>query len=338
MPSNNERQQPSETTDKMCPESCNHEKKDHHTRSCLVTKLHAEVEEEGHQSSSSKCLVSSLDALPIHDLWHAVFSYLTLTEIAAISTVCSIFHAIQTRPYLWKSLYVHRFRKENKKEIVLQRSSSSTSWKKMYKARMRSTRDISTDAKRWMRPTGVFVFTNNDIGDNIESICGNEELLDYSEMASEVTPGWCYFEATIWGGASVGIVSLEQVSQGFYGWRSNVHIGWRPISFGYHSDDGALFWNDNMHVPFTNQMIPYGPVWGTTISPHTSYDVVGCGYNRQSQQLFYTLNGSFLGYTSITIPNVPYTAAVSLHSLGDRAELNFGVQPFQFDLDRFSAV
>ena len=58
--------------------------------------------------------------------------------------------------------------------------------------------------------------------------------------------------------------------------------GWGPHSFGYHSDDGSFF--------AKNRCSPsYGPRFGPG-------DVVGCGIDYHERAVFYTLNGTFLGY------------------------------------------
>ena len=53
-------------------------------------------------------------------------------------------------------------------------------------------------------------------------------------------------------------------------------VGWKEDSWGYHGDDG------NFHTAGHHE--PYGPYYGAG-------DVVGCGYDRQSQSIFFTVNG-----------------------------------------------
>eukprot|EP00592_Proboscia_alata_P007153 CAMPEP_0194359568 /NCGR_PEP_ID=MMETSP0174-20130528/6820_1 /TAXON_ID=216777 /ORGANISM="Proboscia alata, Strain PI-D3" /LENGTH=237 /DNA_ID=CAMNT_0039130523 /DNA_START=611 /DNA_END=1324 /DNA_ORIENTATION=+ len=195
--------------------------------------------------------------------------------------------------------------------------------------------------------------------------------------------GWSYFEATVWGEGSVGIVSIHNSrDRKLYGSSSQLHIGWKGDSYGYHNDDGCVFVSNPTTRPTTvhhhrNQLyryrkIRYGPIWGTTtdsinnndnttairpngadprethtreeyedrnnnhMSKHNLSSVVGCGYNPTTNELFFTLDGRFLGLVPCsTSSGVKYAASVTLHGSGDKARLNFGRFPFVFDVDHF---
>ncbi|CAK5106390.1 unnamed protein product [Meloidogyne enterolobii] len=56
--------------------------------------------------------------------------------------------------------------------------------------------------------------------------------------------------------------------------------GWDPISYGYHGDDGNFFSSSGKGVE-------YGPTF-------TTGDVIGCGLNFVTRQLFFTKNGQHL--------------------------------------------
>lgn len=105
--------------------------------------------------------------------------------------------------------------------------------------------------------------------------------------------------------------------------------GWDKLSYGYHGDDGGIFHSRGDMVRV------YGPKYGEG-------DTVGCGVNYENGGIFYTLNGSFLGYAWCGLGMVqegntelyPTVGVDSNCPLG----LNFGNErSFMFDLASFVA-
>mmetsp|Transcript_41873 Transcript_41873/g.47582 ORF Transcript_41873/g.47582 Transcript_41873/m.47582 type:complete len:446 (+) Transcript_41873:141-1478(+) len=295
--------------------------------------------------------------------------------------------------------------------------SSFDGWKALYQRRIESHNKTSlsfkTDAHKLQRSQdGIWEFKNNFKVSSwlyTKMIRRNEVMKKYccyyySDGGQLYSNGWNYFEATVLkGGGSIGIVSEEdnyhhRRSRLFRLGRNennNDHVGWKPVSFGYHSDDGRLYWNDgSSDSDIDYKTKPYGPKWASgggeadhddddneddgysttttseeeenvedddSIQDNNDDDtaaaaeifqipVIGCGYNSCTQELFFTRNGKFLGYanTTTTSPDssnkyqhlrVPsenlYVAAYTLNHAGDEVELNFGFQPFRFDIDNF---
>mmetsp|Transcript_15743 Transcript_15743/g.15880 ORF Transcript_15743/g.15880 Transcript_15743/m.15880 type:complete len:320 (-) Transcript_15743:142-1101(-) len=98
--------------------------------------------------------------------------------------------------------------------------------------------------------------------------------------------------------------------------------GWDSQSFGYHSDDGAIFHGGGRAVA------AYGPKFGDG-------DVIGCGINYLNGSIFFTLNGTSLGTAFCDIapglrlhPTVGVDANVQL-------SFNFGLQPFKYPLSLY---
>lgn len=156
------------------------------------------------------------------------------------------------------------------------------------------------------------------------------------------TPGWLsYFEVIISKGSasSAASSSSDCIAIGLtlgtpsHGGIFNINKdmpGWPKGSCGYHSDDGTAFVNRSATKKF-------GPVFGAG-------DTVGCGIDWRKRNVFYTLNGVFLGYHSATaslLTESPLTGekprkwypAVGLDS-NCKIQLNFGTAgiPFVFDL------
>jgi Ran-binding protein 9/10 len=57
--------------------------------------------------------------------------------------------------------------------------------------------------------------------------------------------------------------------------------GWDQTSYGYHGDDGYFFASSGKGVE-------YGPTF-------TTRDVIGCGLNFVTREIFFTKNGQHLG-------------------------------------------
>jgi hypothetical protein len=98
--------------------------------------------------------------------------------------------------------------------------------------------------------------------------------------------------------------------------------GWYGTSYGYHSDDGRAFHG------FSSQGIQWGPQYGT------KGNVAGCGINYETREVFFTLNGEFLGVAYKAVPLSTYYPTVGVGSKpGVKVSFNFGAQPFKFNFE-----
>lgn len=151
-----------------------------------------------------------------------------------------------------------------------------------------------------------------------------------------------YFEVAMIGCGSVGVVSIsDAVTCRAYGYGSHEHVGWKGVSFGYHGNDGDFVYNDGA-APYGGEWKPYGPSWGgkntnEVADATTTTFTVGCGLNLTTRQLFFTLNGTFVGFAPVAVPQGDYAAAVSLHEFNDTAIMNAGSAPFRFNIEGFCA-
>ncbi|OMJ29853.1 Ran-binding protein 9 [Smittium culicis] len=98
--------------------------------------------------------------------------------------------------------------------------------------------------------------------------------------------------------------------------------GWDSDSWGYHGDDGFSF-NSNSSGK------PYGPKF-------TKGDIVGCGVNFITSEVFFVKNGVLLGaaikdhtYNNLLFPTV------GLRTVGEQVQANFGISPFVFDIESY---
>ena len=94
--------------------------------------------------------------------------------------------------------------------------------------------------------------------------------------------GLYYFEVTVLSKGKDGLIGI-----GFSG--RKVHLnrlpGWETESWAYHGDDGYSF-------ACTASGKAYGPRYGTN-------DVIGCGVNFRTGNVFFTKNGVYLGELSL---------------------------------------
>ncbi|RVX72661.1 hypothetical protein B0A52_04059 [Exophiala mesophila] len=97
--------------------------------------------------------------------------------------------------------------------------------------------------------------------------------------------------------------------------------GWESSSWGYHGDDGKMFFGEQSGRT-------YGPTFGHN-------DVVGCGINFNTGQAFFTLNGQDLGICFRDLKkDVRYYPTVGMKkNSGSSVTANFGRQRHVFDID-----
>uniref|UniRef100_A0A914E916 B30.2/SPRY domain-containing protein n=1 Tax=Acrobeloides nanus TaxID=290746 RepID=A0A914E916_9BILA len=95
--------------------------------------------------------------------------------------------------------------------------------------------------------------------------------------------------------------------------------GWDYLSYAYHGDDGKLFCSKG-----------YGNTYGPT---YTTGDTVGCGINSVTREIFFTKNGKNLGVANKTVrTDQDLYPIVGIRSFGGLVRVNFGQQPFVYDV------
>uniref|UniRef100_A0A5B6Z7V3 Putative ran-binding protein 10 isoform X1 n=1 Tax=Davidia involucrata TaxID=16924 RepID=A0A5B6Z7V3_DAVIN len=128
-----------------------------------------------------------------------------------------------------------------------------------------------------------------------------------------------YFEVFVKNAGAKGYIAIGFTCDGF---KMRRQPGWEANSYGYHGDDGLLYRGQGKGVAF-------GPTF-------TAGDTVGGGINYSSQELFFTKNGVVVGtvYKDVKGPLFP---TIAVHSQNEEVSVNFGEEPFVFDLKAFEA-
>ncbi|KAK6116690.1 hypothetical protein DH2020_049572 [Rehmannia glutinosa] len=128
-----------------------------------------------------------------------------------------------------------------------------------------------------------------------------------------------YFEMYVKSAGAKGQISIGFTTSAF---KLRRQPGWEANSYGYHGDDGLLYRGHGKGDPF-------GPTY-------TTGDTVGGGINYATQEFFFTKNGVVVGsvYKDVKGPVFP---TVAVHSQNEEVTVNFGKDPFIFDLKAYEA-
>jgi len=126
-----------------------------------------------------------------------------------------------------------------------------------------------------------------------------------------------YFEMGVKNAGYKGQTSIGFTSESF---KMRRQPGWESNSCGYHGDDGYLYRGQGKGESF-------GPKF-------TSGDTIGAGINYLSQEFFFTKNGSLVGAFPKEIKG-PLYPTVAVHSQGEELTVNFGKEPFCFDIEGY---
>lgn len=128
-----------------------------------------------------------------------------------------------------------------------------------------------------------------------------------------------YFEMRVKNAGAKGQIAIGFTHESY---KMRRQPGWEANSYGYHGDDGLLYRGHGKGEPF-------GPTF-------TANDIVGGGINYASQEVFFTKNGVVVGtvYKDVKGPLFP---TVAVHSQNEEVTVNFGKEPFIFDIKAYEA-
>lgn len=127
-----------------------------------------------------------------------------------------------------------------------------------------------------------------------------------------------YFEMSVRNAGAKGQVAIGFTQEGF---KLRRQPGWEANSYGYHGDDGFLYRGHGKGESF-------GPTF-------TTGDTVGGGINYASQEFFFTKNGVVVGNPLYKDVKGPLFPTIAVHSENEKVTVNFGKDPFVFDLKAY---
>jgi hypothetical protein len=99
--------------------------------------------------------------------------------------------------------------------------------------------------------------------------------------------------------------------------------GWEKFGLGYNGYNGNFYYESGSRKA-------YGPTFSTD-------DVIGCGFDMENGDVFFTKNGELLGIAKSSLPKNIWYPTIGLHSENEAVEVNFGQGPFVYNLYRHSS-
>jgi len=65
---------------------------------------------------------------------------------------------------------------------------------------------------------------------------------------------------------------------------------------------------------------------------------IGCGINYFTQEIFFVVDGNFQGIAFKNVDTTELFPTISLHSPNEEVRVNFGLDPFKFDIESLIIV
>jgi len=284
-----------------------------------------------------------MEGLPT-ELHTQILSFLDLSSLLTCFSVSKSWYFVASQNILWKQLYYKYYPSKlvDVQDTTVQRCHQGHEWNRIMKTRFMSLSENSLDffsnkfikfsttsdrLRKAVNLSSPGASTQHQIQASTSVQCLQPLRFIENIYKNRVS----YFEASICGGASIGVAIYAP-----HHTKKNAHIGWRATSCGYHADDGSV------HVNFKSNYshFVFGPPFGFG-SRSVHPDVVGCGIDFETDQVFFTINGKFLNTVPIVSGLVDkqkktsFRAAFALHQGSDFLIFNDGTKPFAFDIENW---
>ncbi|RHZ01818.1 hypothetical protein DYB37_013390 [Aphanomyces astaci] len=292
-------------------------------------------------------------------VWELCFEYLDVASLCQSKLVCRHFRRLAMLPLPWMHLYSSAWLQHHP-HSALPDAYRHCSWIQLWRMhvhRMSVDVKLSTRADVTSDPVShVITVVNNSMLRSlehgaVESIRSLQPLASIP-CATALHRHVTYFEATSSSAMSLGMAYLPDRTKCLYGFGSDAHVGWHPLSFGYHTHQDQYPSSPKSALPFVvmhtgMDMVTMPLVAPSTTSSSTSTtmwppellgphdNVFGCGYDQDYQRIFFTVNGVLLGMVPYDIPPGNYAAAVSMDVLYASVAVNWGHLPFAFAIEAY---
>eukprot|EP01083_Nonionella_stella_P073251 197927_1 len=147
---------------------------------------------------------------------------------------------------------------------------------------------------------------------------GNHQL-DFGSVRSDnpIPPGLFlfYYEVTVLSSGKSGCITIGLAPEPF---PLVQQVGSSTSSYGYHGANGNKLYNSSRGSHYAEKF--------------TTGDIIGCGVNFHTNEIFFAKNGKHLGVAFTELSGELYPV-VSLHSTDESVKVNFGGEKFKFDLE-----
>ncbi|KAH9123877.1 hypothetical protein LEN26_009815 [Aphanomyces euteiches] len=266
-------------------------------------------------------------------VWELIFEHLDVRSLCHSKLVCRHFRRLGEMPLPWMHLHAAEWCGRHHPLPYAYRQCTWTQLWTMQRERHAISVPLSTRAEVNQSPDGRSIeIVNNSMLRSlqfgaVESIRSKAPL---PPGPSSVALGRrvSYFEVECKTYISVGFVHLSDTpsAKRAYGFGSDAHVGWHPLSFGLHTNSRSLVFHTGEDA-FTTSV---EDGW-TEVFPGES-ETLGCGYDEDSSRVFFTRNGRFLAELEVPRGN-QYAAAISINDLYASVRVNWGQLPFVFALE-----
>lgn len=275
----------------------------------------------------------SLSKIPV-DVLVLIMSQLSIPEIGSLIRVekC-IYDRISQSDYFWKVLYFyfHRVIPSNVQSWSVLFRTRHTRWYPL-ESEMFEEADHNTFISRSNKYQGFCLEYVMDRGFLADNRCGNWQMRSHTLQPIPLNVGGSkvlYYEVIV---SDEPVLSGNGVGLLLSGISLNNHMpGWEKGSYAIHSDNGNAYYNNESTI-YQCKGFAYAPAF------QRNNAVIGCGYNFKTKEIFFTIDGQFIGVAFNLPDEVPVgdiAPCIGMLSKNSYYTVNLGHFPFVFNIDAY---